>query len=220
VLRGLANWSNLRIDEVRADANRAYEGRMVGEIAAERGEDPFDVVLDIAIADGLATGLRPVFREDPKAWDMKLEVWRDPRTIVGGSDAGAHLDMMCGAVYSTAMLAGVRDRGGIALEEAVQLLTDAPARFYGLRDRGRVQPGWWADLVVFDPATVGHGPERTREDLPGGAWRLYAESTGVERVYVNGAEVVDGGRITGSTPGTLLRSGRDTDTVTVPGGGA
>ena len=220
VLRGLANWSNLRIDEVRVDANRRYEGRMVGEIAAERGEDPFDVVLDIAIADGLATGLRPVFREDPKAWDLKLEVWRDPRTIVGGSDAGAHLDMMCGAVYSTAMLAGVREKGGISLEEAVQLLTDAPARFYGLRDRGRVQPGWRADLVVFDPDTIGHGPERTREDLPGGAWRLYAESTGVERVYVNGVDVVDGGRITGATPGTLLRSGRDTETVTVPGGGA
>jgi len=220
VLRGLANWSNLRIDEVRVDANRRYEGRMVGEIAAERGEDPFDVVLDIAIADGLATGLRPVFREDPKAWDLKVEVWRDPRTIVGGSDAGAHLDMMCGAVYSTAMLAGVREKGGISLEEAVQLLTDAPARFYGLRDRGRVQPGWRADLVVFDPDTIGHGPERTREDLPGGAWRLYAESTGVERVYVNGVDVVDGGRITGATPGTLLRSGRDTETVTVPGGGA
>ncbi len=218
VLRGLANWANLRIDEVRAEANRGYEGRLVGEIAGPRGEDPFDTLLDIVIADGLATGLRPAFRDDPKAWDLKLEVWRDPRTIVGGSDAGAHLDMMCGAVYSTAMLAGVRDKGGITLEEAVQLLTDAPARFYGLRDRGRVQAGSCADLVVFDPATIGHGPERTREDLPGGAWRLYAESTGVERVYVNGVAVVDGGRITGATPGTLLRSGRDTETVSVPGG--
>jgi N-acyl-D-aspartate/D-glutamate deacylase len=125
---------------------------------------------------------------------------------------------MCGAVYSTAMLAGVRERGGIALEEAVRLLTDAPARFYGLRDRGRVGEGGLADLVVFDPATIGHGPERTRADLPGGASRLFAESTGVERVYVNGVAVVEDGRITGATPGTLLRSGRDTDSVTVPGG--
>jgi N-acyl-D-aspartate/D-glutamate deacylase len=218
VLRGLANWANLRIDEVHTDALRSHEGRMVGDIATELGADPFDVLLDIVIADGLRTGLRPAFRDDPRAWDLKLEVWRDPRTIVGGSDAGAHLDMMCGAVYSTAMLAGVRERGGIALEEAVRLLTDAPARFYGLRDRGRVQEGGLADLVVFDPATIGHGPERTRADLPGGASRLFAESTGVERVYVNGVGVVEDGRITGATPGTLLRSGRDTDSVTVPGG--
>ncbi len=218
VLRGLANWANLRLDEVHADALQADEGRLVGEIAAERNQDPFDVLLDTVIADGLRTGLRPAFRDDPGAWDLKVEVWRDPRTIVGGSDAGAHLDMMCGAVYSTAMLAGVRERGGISLEDAVRLLSDAPARFYGLRGRGRIAPGWCADLVVFDPATVGHGPERTRQDLPGGAARLYAESTGVEHVYVNGVGVVDAGRITGATPGTLLRSGRDTDSVTVPGG--
>jgi N-acyl-D-aspartate/D-glutamate deacylase len=216
VLRGLANWSNLRIEEVHEDSLRPYEGRLVGEIAGDR--DAFDTLLDIVIADGLRTGLRPAFREDPKAWDMKVEVWRDPRTIVGGSDAGAHLDMMCGAIYSTALLAGVRDRGGISLEEAVQLLSDEPARFYGLRDRGRITPGAHADLVVFDPDTIGYGQERTRTDLPGGAWRLYAESTGVEQVYVNGTAVVSDGRITGATPGTLLRSGRDTDSVTVAGG--
>jgi N-acyl-D-aspartate/D-glutamate deacylase len=218
VLRGLANWANLRIDEVHTDALRSHEGRLVGEIATEQGHDPFDVLLDIVIADGLRTGLRPALRDDPKAWELKLEVWRDGRTIVGGSDAGAHLDMMCGAVYSTAMLAGVRERGGIALEEAVQLLSGAPARFYGLRDRGRVVEGGHADLVVFDPSTIGPGPERTRADLPGGASRLFATSTGVERVYVNGVGVVEDGRITGATPGTLLRSGRDTDSVTVPGG--
>jgi N-acyl-D-aspartate/D-glutamate deacylase len=112
----------------------------------------------------------------------------------------------------------VRDRGAISLEEAVQLLTDEPARFYGLRDRGRVAVGAHADLVVFDPGTVGYAKERTRTDLPGGAWRLYSESTGVEQVYVNGTAVVSDGKITGATPGTLLRSGRDTDSVTVPGG--
>jgi N-acyl-D-aspartate/D-glutamate deacylase len=122
--------------------------------------------------------------------------------------------MMCGAVYSTSLLGeAVRDRGLVPLEEAVRLLTDVPARYYGVRDRGRIADGWIADLVLFDPATIGHGPIHTRDDLPGGAWRLYADAHGVERVLVNGVEIVHGGEPTGATPGTLLRSGRDTDTV-------
>ena len=72
---------------------------------------------------------------------------------------------------------------------------------------------WQLDRDLFDPATVGYGPERTRADLPGGAWRLYAEATGVEQVLVNGVPVVVGGAFTGSLSGTLLRSGRDTETV-------
>jgi N-acyl-D-aspartate/D-glutamate deacylase len=146
-------------------------------------------------------------------------VWRDPRTVLGGSDAGAHLDLMCHANYTTVLLGeSVRERGLLTLEEAVHQLTDVPARLYGLRDRGRVATGWHADLVVFDPATVGSEPARARHDLPGGGLRLYAEGTGVAHVFVNGREVVTDGRLTDELAGTVLRSGRDTDTVTVPGG--
>ena len=219
MLRGLANWKVLELCETFAPANERWAGRSVGAVAAELGQEPFDALLDIVLADGLRTGISPPAARTSEAdWELKTRVWRDPRAIIGGSDAGAHLDMMCGAVYSTEVLAGVRRFAGFSLEEAVQQLTDVPARFYGLRDRGRIEPGFWADLVVFDPDRVGPGPERTRDDLPGGASRLYAEATGVEHVLVNGTEIVRGGEFTGRTPGAVLRSGRDTETVAVPGG--
>jgi N-acyl-D-aspartate/D-glutamate deacylase len=219
IIGALANWANLRVDETFAPENKAYEGRSIGEIAGEQDKDPFDTLLDIVLADQLRTGLRPPLPESEADWELRAKVWQDPRTIVGGSDAGAHLDVMCGAIYSTSMLGdGVRKRGLLSWEEAIRQLTDVPARLYGLRQRGRIEEGWFADLVVIDPDTVGHGPERTRDDLPGGASRLYAEAEGIEHVIVNGTEIVRGGAFTGDTPGAVLRSGTDTDTVTVPGG--
>ena len=181
-----------------------------------RAGDPFEVLCDIVVADGLRTGLRPASAASAESdWKLRADVWRDPRTVIGGSDAGAHLDMMCGAIYSSAVLAhGVREFGVISIEEAVHQLSDVPACLYGLRGRGRIADGYAADTVIFDLNEVGYGPERTREDLPGGAWRLYAEGTGFRHVLVNGASVVNDGVITGDTPGTQLHSGRDTYSVT------
>ena len=214
IIGALARWENLVIDETFAPANAPYEGRTVGDVARETGKDPFDAMLDVVVADDLRTGLRPPIPESEADWELRAKVWQDPRTIVGGSDAGAHLDVMCGAIYSTSMLGdGVRKRGLLSWEEAVRQLTDVPARLYGLRRRGRLAEGWWADTVVFDPARIGHGPERTRDDLPGGASRLYAEAEGIEHVLVNGTEIVSSGTFTGAVPGAVLRSGTDTDTV-------
>ena len=219
MLRGLAKWERLDLAETFAPETASYTGRSVGDVAAERGVDPFDALLDIVVADELRTGLHPALPEgDADDWKMRAEVWRDSRTIVGGSDAGAHLDMMCGAIYSTALLgSAVRDRQLLTLEEAVHQLTDVPARLYGLRGRGRIETGAHADFVLFDPQTVGHGPERTRNDLPGGAARLYADALGISHVIVNGVEVATDGTATGASPGTLLRSGRDTETVHAAG---
>ena len=153
--------------------------------------------------------------DDDESWKVRAEIWKDPRTIVGASDAGAHLDMIDTFSLSTALLGnGVRRRGLLPLEEAVRQITDLPARLYGLRHRGRLAPGWHADIVVFDPDRIGPGPVHTRNDLPRGAARLYAEAEVIDRVLVNGVEIVRGKEATGETPGTILRSGRDTDMVT------
>jgi N-acyl-D-aspartate/D-glutamate deacylase len=215
MLRGLANWERLIIVETFAPENDDATGRTVGEVAAARGGEPFDTLLDIVIADELRTGLTPApFGDDAADWRLRAEVWRSPHAVIGGSDAGAHLDMMCGAIYTTSLLGhGVREHQVVTLEEAVRLLTDVPARLYGLAERGRITPGWHADLVLFDPATVDHGPERTRYDLPAGAPRLVADARGITSVLVDGVEVCRDGVATGALPGTVLRSGRDTHTV-------
>ena len=131
----------------------------------ERGNgDPFDILCGIVIADELRTGLRPRgMTATADDWKLPADVRRDQRTVVGGSDAGAHLDMMCGAIYSTALLAhGVREFGVISMEEAVHQLSDVPAQLYGLSGRGRIADGYAADLVAFDADEVGYGPERMR----------------------------------------------------------
>ena len=106
-----------------------------------------------------------------------------------------------------------RARGLLTLEEAVHQLTGAQRRVCGVRGRGRLAEGWAADLVLFDADTVAPGPIQTRDDLPGGAQRLFAAADGIEHVLVNGVEVVRGGELTGALPGVAMRSGRDTETV-------
>lgn len=215
ILRGLSHWEHLIIVETFAPENADAAERSVGEVAATRGSKPFDTLCDVVIADKLRTGLTPPSSGDDAAdWRVRAGVWRHRDAVIGGSDAGAHLDMMCGAIYTTSLLGhGVREHQVVTLEEAVRLITDVPARLYGLTARGRIAPGWHADLVLFDPATVGHGPERTRYDLPAGAPRLVADARGISAVLVGGVEVCRDGVATGAMPGTVLRSGRDTETV-------
>ena len=143
-------------------------------------------------------------------------MWDDPRAMIGGSDAGAHLDRMCGAPYTTRFLGDcLRGRQLVSLERAVQLITSAPAELFGLRDRGVLREGAIADIVVFDPDTRRRPTTpRWSRDLPGDSARLTAGSQGIVRVLVNGVAVVEDGAATGATPGAVLRSGRDTETVT------
>ncbi len=217
VLRRLTGWGTYRIGDTFSAENAGLSGRTVGEIAEERGTTPFDTLLDIVLADDLRTILWPSPTDDDQAsWELRARVWSDPRVLIGGSDAGAHLDRMCGAPYPTAFLADCfRGRRLLRAEEAVRLMTSVPADLFGLRHRGRIQEGSVADLVVLDPRTVDAGPIQMVEDLPGGTSRLVADSIGVRHVFVAGVETVRDGAATGALPGQVLRSGRDTDTVAV-----
>ncbi|MHB8340268.1 MAG: N-acyl-D-amino-acid deacylase family protein, partial [Mycobacteriales bacterium] len=215
VLRRLADFRHYVIGDTYSPANAGLSGRVVGELAAERGTDPFTTLVDIAVNDELRTILWPMPPDnDAATWELRQQVWADERVMLGGSDAGAHLDRMCGAPYTTRFVGDmIRGRQLVSLERAVQMITQAPAELFGLRDRGLVREGFHADLVLFDPQQVGSEPATLVHDLPGGAARLTGRATGVERVLVAGVETVVGGRETGATPGTVLRSGRDTRTV-------
>jgi N-acyl-D-aspartate/D-glutamate deacylase len=215
VFRRLADWGDYVLGDTYAPENEGLSGRIVRDIAAERGVDPFDALLDIVIADDLRTILWPIPQDgDAQSWELRRGLWEDARSMLGGSDAGAHLDRMCGAPYTTRFIGDcLRGRKLVPLERAVQMITDDPARLFGLRDRGRLAEGMLADVVVFDPATIGAAHARLVDDLPGGTARLTADAQGIARVLVNGVTTVADGRPTGATPGTLLRAGRDTDTV-------
>jgi N-acyl-D-aspartate/D-glutamate deacylase len=216
-LKSFANFAGYAVVATVAAENKRYEGRKLGDIAAADGRDVIDAMFDIALADGLGTVFSPEQgSQDRATWELRGKVWADDRTLVGASDAGAHLDLIDSFDYATTVLAqGVREQQVIALEAAIHQITERPAVYFGMVDRGAIREGYHADLVVFDPATVASRPMGRRHDLPGDAeaYRIYAEAEGIDHVIVNGVEIVRHGEHTGALPGTLLRSGRDTRTV-------
>ncbi|HJL99318.1 MAG: amidohydrolase family protein [Acidimicrobiales bacterium] len=216
--RGVARWERLTVGEVTKEDLKHLEGRTIGDIAEEWGKTPWEVLCEIVVEDDLKTGLYPPAAGDnEESWALRQALWNDDRCLIGASDAGAHLDFLATFNYSTYLLAAARDRNLLSLESAVQKLTDVPARLYGLKDRGRIEEGWCADLVIFDADNVAPAEIEVREDLPGGAWRLYSEAVGVHHVFINGEQAVLDGQFTDARPGTLLRSGRDTEPVTAAG---
>ena len=216
VFRRLADWGDYVVGDTYSDENAGLSGRRVADIAAERGTSEFGTFLDISLADGLQTIWWPTPQDDDdESWRMRAELWFDGRAMIGGSDAGAHLDRMCGAPYPTRWIADcLRGRKLATVEQAVKMMTADPAGLFGLKDRGTLTVGAHADVVVLDPDAVDSGPAKLVNDLPGDSGRLVADSNGVERVLCNGVAIVEHGAATGAVPGTLLRSGRDTETVT------
>jgi N-acyl-D-aspartate/D-glutamate deacylase len=196
-------WPKTSVEETATHHDAV--GVPLDRLAAERGTTPFDLLLDLALADGMATRFRIVLDNDGD--DEVGDLLADPRTLLGLSDAGAHATQLCDACYSTHLLGHwVRERGALGLEAAVWRLTGHPHEAFRIPERGLVRPGWFADLVAFDPAAVGCTPVERVHDQPGGADRLVVRSTGVEDVWVNGVRTRAGGEdVPAATPGRLLR---------------
>jgi N-acyl-D-aspartate/D-glutamate deacylase len=215
VFRRLTNFGRYVVGDTYSEANRGLSGRVVADIAAERGQEPFAALVEICAADSLGTVLWPMPTDnDPASWAMRAEAWQHEDVLLGGSDAGAHLDRMCGAPYTTRFIGDcLRGRRLASLEQAVKMLTDDPARLFGLRERGRIEEGFHADLVLFDPERIAAGTATLVHDLPGDSPRLDSKAIGVRAVWVNGVEAIRDDVVSGAVPGRVLRSGRDTRTV-------
>ena len=200
-------WGRLNVKEVNNPAMKSLEGKSVGQIAQDRRADSLDTFFELAIEDNLDIQFTmELFNADESRIP---ELITDSRTMIGLSDGGAHVDMLCDAGYCTYLIGTwVRDRSAMTLEHAVRRITSEPASFFGLKDRGRLAVGMAADVTIFDYNTIGSGKRaEMRHDLPGGGRRLVMPAKGVCYTLVNGQVLLENGTHTGALPGQVLRGG-------------
>ena len=196
-------WDKVHVVETALPEHARLEQRTIAEIAREVGGDPLDAMLDLALAEDLKTVFTAqLLNSDEEAVGRMLN---HPNSIVSLSDAGAHLTFFNDAGFGLHLLGHwARDLGAMPMEEAVRRLTSHPARVLGLRGRGLIREGHAADLLLFDPRTVGRGPKRRVRDLPAGGARLTTDAVGVQGVWVNGQQVADAEGLVADVP----RAGR------------
>jgi N-acyl-D-aspartate/D-glutamate deacylase len=205
-------WDQVQVVEVALPAHAHMEQRTLAALAAQVGRHPLDVMLDLALAEDLKTVFTATLLNSDEAAVARMI--NHPNSLVSLSDAGAHLTFFNDAAFGLHLLGHwSRELGALSLQAAVHRLTAQPARVFGLAARGVLAPGAAADLMLFDPATVGRGPKRRVLDLPGGAPRLHTDGLGVHGVWVNGVQVADAsgaldlaGHDAPARPGQLLRS--------------
>jgi N-acyl-D-amino-acid deacylase len=199
-------WPHLTIMDVTRPEHRHLQGQTIGALAEQSGRHPFDVFLDFGL-DGELDAMFDcrLFNTDENEVRKLL---RHPNAAVALSDAGAHLSFLCDAGFGLHLFGHwVRERGDLTLEDAVKRVTSDVASAYRIPERGRLAPGAWADLILFDPQTVARGDKRRVNDLPTGASRLDTPAVGLHGVWVNGVRTVDErGVIAGcGRPGRVLR---------------
>ncbi len=199
-------WGKMFVSSSVLARNRGLERKSIAQLASAAGKDPLDVLLDLSLEEHLDTQfIATLLNSDEDAVGRMIN---DPNSLLSLSDAGAHLTFLCDAGFGLHFLGHwVRDRGLMPLAQAIRRLTSHPAQVFGIRDRGQLVPGAWADLLLFDPATVGRGPATRAHDLPAGASRLDTPSRGVHGVWVNGQKVADAAGVLADAPaaGSLLR---------------
>jgi N-acyl-D-aspartate/D-glutamate deacylase len=201
---GPIQWEHVIV--LHSPTESSIAGRDMASLARQRDRDAFDLLMDLAVADRLATKIEIAMGNSDVPGVMKLLQLEG--AVLGLSDAGAHPAQICDAVLPTDLLGNwVRGYDALPLEVAVHKLTHEPAQLMGIADRGLVSRGYFADLVVFDPAAVGPGPLRTVNDLPKGRERLLADRpTGVHHILINGIVVrQDEKTLGGAHSGRILR---------------
>jgi N-acyl-D-aspartate/D-glutamate deacylase len=200
-------WEGMAVHRVTTPALKSLSGHWITDIAAQRGRDVVDTFFDLAVEDDL--GLTYSYELLNTQEDRVAALITDPRNMIGLADGGAHLDMLCDAGYSTYLLGHwVREKEALSLEYAVKRMTSEIADFFGIRGRGRLAKGAAADIVLFDPKTVGSArrPSGAVRDLPGGGERLVMPAQGVEMTMVNGVVLFEGGKHSGWLPGQVVAS--------------
>ena len=206
------SWDEVRVATPRDASNAGLADRTIEEIAAERGADPLDTMLDLAISEDLET-LFTIRRKTGAQEQAVIEELIDhPMIMIGSSDGGAHLLTFCGSDYTTRLLTNFVP-GSLSLERAVAKLTSVPAAALGLWDRGLIRPGFAGDLVLFDPARLAVSPVQLVNDFPAGTSRLVFPAEGYHATIVNGRVVVEDGKATGERSGQVLRGGQPSAAV-------
>jgi N-acyl-D-aspartate/D-glutamate deacylase len=187
----LGNWEHLELSVTATPEYTALEGMPIASIARQQGKDPVDVFFDIALTEGLQTHFLGKFFQNVDAGVAPL--LKHPAGVITLSDAGAHLIYMCDAGFGLHFLKHwVRETGLFALEEGIRRLTSHAAHAFRIPERGRLVQGAPADLLLFDPATIGISKPRAQRDLPGGGSRMVRDASGMHGVWVNGVKIHDG----------------------------
>ena len=200
-------WPDVYVVQVAEERNRSLEGKSIAALAQDWGVAPMDAMLDLALDEDLRTTFR--WRTESPEWAAAVDVAQGhPNMIVGVSDGGAHLHKDDGADWSSYFLRSwVLQRKRWTLEEGIRQITQVPAAMLGFADRGTLRVGGWADIMIFDPETIGPWRKEFVHDLPGGIGRWKALGTGVKATIVNGQPIVINGQLTGALPGHVVAPG-------------
>jgi N-acyl-D-amino-acid deacylase len=198
-------WDLMWIEAPHLAKNQGLKGRTVADLAQAQGKHPLDAFLDLAVEEELNTVF--ILGEINTDTEAVGQILRSPYAVVGLSDGGAHVQFHSNVGNSTRLLGyWVRDKGIMSLEQAVRRLTFDSATAFGIYDRGLLQPGMAADLVIFDPDTVNPGEEDVVHDFPNHGWRIREQAEGIYCTIVNGQVLLEGGKHVGTYPGRVLRN--------------